>query len=63
MKGRDLWGDLGVDGRVRRRRRRRIRGKECEKLDWINVAQELILWRVLVNTIIIFRFYERWGIS
>jgi hypothetical protein len=41
--------------------------KKCwgggEGLDWIHLAQDMIQWRGLVNTLMNLRFYKRQGIS
>jgi hypothetical protein len=48
MKERDNSEDQGVDGRMGLEW---ILGRLAEGVEWIQLAQDMDLWRVLVNTV------------
>jgi hypothetical protein len=48
LKGRDLLGDLGIDGKVIVRH---LRKTGCKGVDWIHLAQDRVQWQALVSTV------------
>jgi hypothetical protein len=40
-----------------------LKGSREEVVDWIRLVQNRDQWRVLLNTVMNFCFYKRWGIS
>jgi predicted helicase len=58
LKGSDHLEDLDIDGR-----KIDLKEIQCEGVDWTNLAQSMVQWLLIMNTVMKFRVHKRRVIS